>query len=534
MKSDLIKQGLAAGWDHIDGTQLTQSTTYEADVVIIGSGAGGGIAAEELTKAGKKVIIVEMGGFKSSSDFSMKESIAYPDLYQEAAARRTKDKGINIYQGRTVGGSTTVNWTTSIRTPQLTQQYWRDEFSVKLDGEDQLDKYFAKAEKRLNIEQWILPPNLNNAALQQGCERLGWSSEVIHRNVRGCANLGYCGMGCPIDAKQSMLVTTIPTALDHQATLITNLYVQRLDLHNDQVDAVIAVTIDEHFQRRNSVQIKLKAQHYILAAGAIGSPSILLRSKAPDPSGRLGKHTYLHPVVISGSIMPYDVHGHSGAPQSIYSDEFLFKEGVSGPAGFKLEVPPIHPVMIGSKLLGYGEQHRKYMEQFNQTQIHIALIRDGFHPDSQGGTVELSDYGDPILDYPVTPYLWQAFKKAFLVMAELQFEVGAKEVFPIHKKAKPYTTWQQAKTAIAELPMENYLTSLVSAHVMGGCNMGEDPSKSVINSYGDHHQLGNLSVFDGSMFPTSLGANPQLSIYGLVYRNVERLLSRLGVSYLAP
>ena len=527
MIPDLIKQGLAKGWDHVDGTQLKETKTYEADVVIIGSGAGGGIAAEELTKAGKKVIIVEMGSFKSSTDFTMQESTAYPNLYQESAARRTKDKAIAIFQGRTVGGSTTVNWTTSIRTPEKTQQYWRDEFGVKLDGEDNLDPYFEKAEKRLNIERWPVPPNPNNAALKEGCDKLGWSSMVINRNVRGCANLGYCGMGCPINAKQSMLVTTIPTALDNNATLLTNVYVQKLIHDGKVVQGVEALTIDEHFQRRESVKVILKAKHYILSAGAIGSPSILLRSDAPNPSGRTGKHTYLHPVVISGAIMEEEIAGHSGAPQSIYSDEFLFKDGVDGRAGFKLEVPPVHPILIGSKLIGYGKEHRKYMEKFNHMQVHVALVRDGFHPQSQGGTVELSKYGDPILDYPITDYLWDAFKRAFLVMAKLQFEVGATEVFPMHKTGISFTSYEEAKVGIEQLKYENYWTTVVSAHVMGGCNMGEDPNKSVINSYGSHHQLKNLSVFDGSMFPTSLGANPQLSIYGLIYRNVERLLNRL-------
>ncbi|NQZ09257.1 MAG: GMC family oxidoreductase N-terminal domain-containing protein, partial [Algicola sp.] len=111
MITDPIKQGLAKGWDHVDGAKLTSSQHFEADVVIIGSGAGGGISAEELAKAGFKVIVVEMGGFKSSSDFAMEEKSAYPDLYQESSGRRTKDKAIAILQGRTVGGSTTVNWT---------------------------------------------------------------------------------------------------------------------------------------------------------------------------------------------------------------------------------------------------------------------------------------------------------------------------------------------------------------------------------------------------------------------------------------
>ena len=261
-----------------------------------------------------------------------------------------KTKAIAIYQGRTVGGSTTVNWTTSIRTPEPTQQFWRDKFGVKLDGDDALDPHFAKAEKRLNIHRWPVPPNPNNQALLDGCNKLGWDSTVIKRNVSGCANLGYCGMGCPLNAKQSMLVTTIPGAMDNDATLVTNLHIDKLEWSKAQVTGIVGQALDEHFQRSGKVKVTLKAKHYILAAGAIGSPAILMRSAVPDPSGRLGKFTYLHPVVISGSLMEQDIRAQSGAPQSIYSDEFLFKDGVDGKAGYKLEVPPVHPVLFGAEI----------------------------------------------------------------------------------------------------------------------------------------------------------------------------------------
>ena len=152
------------------------------------------------------------------------------------------------------------------------------------------------------------------------------------------------------------------------------------------------------------------------------------------------------------------------------------------------------------------------MRQFDKMQVHIALIRDGFHPDSVGGTVEINKWGDPVLDYPVSDFIWDGAKRAHLTMAELQFAVGAKKVFPIHKKASAYSSWPEAKAAIEQLPFEKYWSTLVSAHVMGGCNMGESDRLAVVDSFGNHRQLENLSIFDGSVFPTSLGANPQLSI----------------------
>lgn len=513
--------------NHLDASQFTQDMQFDTDIAIIGSGAGGGIAAEQLAQAGFKVMLLEEGAYYTRDDFVMQERWAYPNLYQEGAARKTRDQAIGILQGRTVGGSTTVNWTTSIRTPKPTLDYWHSEFGLNFSGETDLTPFFAKAEQRLNIHQWPIPPNANNAKLQQGCETLGWQYTVINRNVNGCANLGYCGMGCPINAKQSMLVSTIPAAMALGAMLISRISVRQLHWQGDTVTGLDAVPVDQHFQPRSDITIRIKAKHYIVAAGAIGSPALLLRSKVPNPSGRLGRHTYLHPTVISGALFDENIIGHSGAPQSIYSDQFVWPEA-SDKAGFKLEVPPLHPVLMATKLTGTGEQHAALMQQFNQLQVTIALLRDGFHPHSQGGTVQLDDAGQPVLDYPISDYLWQGMREALLAMAELQFAAGAKQVLPIHHDAKLYNSWPEAEAAIQQLSMQKLRQTVVSAHVMGGCNMSASPTKGVVDQNGRHHQLQNLSVFDGSILPTSLGANPQLTIYALVWRNCQQLIKKLS------
>lgn len=523
--NDPIKQGLANGWRHIDASTLTEDQQFEADVVIIGTGAGGGMAAEILTQAGLSVIMLEHGALWSSSDFRQQERWAYPHLYQDGAGRKTKDQAIAILQGRTVGGSTTVNWTTSIRTPKATLDYWHSEFGLDFSAENSLDPYFAKAAGRLDISTWQVPPNPNNAALKRGCENLGWQYTVIERNVHGCANLGYCGMGCPLNAKQSMLVTTIPTALAGGALLISKVSARQFQLKGDKIQQLDAVAVDEHYQPTARVKLKFKARHYVLAGGAINSPALLLRSNVPNPSGRLGKHTYLHPSVISGALFHDAISGHAGAPQSIYSDQFVWPTG--NEAGFKLEVPPVHPVLMASKLTGMAELHAGMMQKFNHLQVMIALLRDGFHPQAQGGQVQLDANGEPVLDYPVTDYLWRGVQQAYLAMAELQFAAGAEAVMPVHQDAMLYSSWQQAKTAIADLPLKTYRAALASAHVMGGCNMSADAAKGVVDAFGNHHQIANLSVIDGSVLPSSLGANPQLTIYALAWRNTEQLVQRL-------
>ena len=151
----------------------------------------------------------------------MRESEAYRDLYQESAARKTADKAINILQGRCVGGGTTVNWTSSFRTPVTTLAHWQSAYGLNGFDEPGLAPWFARVEERLGIAPWSVAPNANNAALARGAGKLGIGWHAIRRNVRQCWNLGYCGLGCPTNAKQSMLVTTIPHALDRGATLVT-------------------------------------------------------------------------------------------------------------------------------------------------------------------------------------------------------------------------------------------------------------------------------------------------------------------------
>ncbi|HVA34064.1 MAG TPA: GMC family oxidoreductase [Candidatus Baltobacteraceae bacterium] len=524
---DPIARGLKSGWKVIDASKLDRDVHLEADVAIVGTGAGGGTAAEILSAAGLHVVMIEEGPLKSSSDFHMLEREAYPTLYQESAARQTKDKGITILQGRSVGGSTTVNWTSSFRTPSDTLAYWRQHYGLERYTPELLAPWFELMEQRLSIHRWQMAPNENNAALQRGAAKVGIPTAVIPRNVKGCQNLGYCGMGCPVNAKQSMLVTTIPAALERGSVLVHHARAERFTLDGDEVSGLICSALDSRDQRNLPYQVTVRAKTYVAAAGAIGSPALLLRSHIPNPHRHLGKRTFLHPVVLSAAIMPEAVDGFSGAPQSIYSDHFLDTQSIDGPIGYKLEVPPIHPLLAAVTMPGFGPQATQNMDAFARTQVIIALMRDGFSEQSTGGNVELRRNHAPVLDYPITPYVWEGMRRAYLTMAQIQFAAGAKSVMPIHESAFAYTSWPQAQAQIAALPMEILLARVVSAHVMGGCAMGADEHESVVSGNGRHHIVGNLYVFDGSVFPTSLGVNPQLSIYGIVARNANLLASSL-------
>ena len=284
MIADPIRIGLASGWKVVDAARLDGPRDFDADVAVIGSGAGGGVTAELLARAGLAVVIIEEGPLASSSDFHMREREAYPALYQESAGRQTQNREIAILQGRSVGGGTTVNWTSSFRTPGATLAHWTSAHGLKTVGGGALDPWFRLMEERLSIAPWPVAPNENNDVLRRGCEKLGIPTGAIQRNVKGCANLGYCGMGCPVNAKQSMLVTTIPAALERGATLVHRARVDSLEARGDRIVACEARGIERNGGLPLPHRIRVRARHFVLAAGAIGSASTSTAASSGLPS----------------------------------------------------------------------------------------------------------------------------------------------------------------------------------------------------------------------------------------------------------
>ena len=304
--------------------------------------------------------------------------------------------------------------------------------------------------------------------------------------------------------------------------------VSQLIIEKDRVVGVMAEGMPEQGFAPTGRKLTVRARHTILAGGAINNPGILLRSKAVDPHERVGKRTMVHPVSASFAQFEREMNGWTGAPQSQYSDHFQWKDGADGPMGFKLEVLPMLPAFIAGLLGSFGETHLQEMKALGHLNGMIALLRDGFTEDSPGGSVSLRDDGSPVLDYPMTDSLADGLRRAYLAMAEMQFAAGAKQARMMQMGSPAFKSWAEAKSAIANFSIEKFRTGLGTAHLMGGCAMGEDPRISVVNSQGQHHQLESLSIMDGSVFPTSIGANPQLSIYGLVTRNATLLAQQLA------
>ncbi|HEX4405664.1 MAG TPA: GMC family oxidoreductase N-terminal domain-containing protein, partial [Polyangia bacterium] len=262
----------------IAGAALPTMSALEVDFCVVGSGAGGSIAAATLAAAGARVAILEEGAHHTKRDFNMQEAWAYPALYQEHGNRATDDLAIMILQGRAVGGGTTVNWTSSFRTPEATLRLWAERHGVRGLDAATLAPHFDAVEHRLSIGKGNEDDvNHNNRKLWNGAARLGWNPELIRRSVKGCARLGYCGMGCPLDAKQSALVTYVPDAIAAGADVYTDCRARLVETDRGRARAVVVDVLDRGTDRPRGRFVVHARRGIVLAAGAINTPALLLR-----------------------------------------------------------------------------------------------------------------------------------------------------------------------------------------------------------------------------------------------------------------
>ena len=503
-------------------TGSDRDLVLKPDVCVIGSGPGGAIVASRLSRAGAKVVVLEEGGYYTKADFDMQEATAYPRLYQDRGNRATADLAIQVLQGRAVGGGTVVNWTTSYRTPDRVLEHWRRTEGLALTSQ-MLRPHFEEVERRLGIEK-VDPEdtNPNNRAIYDGCRKLGWQVDTTSRNVRQCLRTGYCGMGCPVDAKQTATLTYVADAVAAGTEVYANCRVEKIEWQGKRANAVVGAFLAPGTQQATGRTARVEARLVVVAGGAINSPVLLLRSGVDQ--GPVGKRTWLHPAVAVGALYDQRIEGFYGAPQSVASHYFSQRnEG----AGFFIEAAPVHPMLASIAFPGFGATLRSNMAMLPHAAVAVALMIDGFHPEENGGTVTARDGGGPRLDYPFTPRMYECFRAAMKAMARIHLANGAREVFSFH--AEPVRIARETDLGrLDEAPLGPNRVGVFTAHQMGGCRMGTDPSRSVVNPQLRHHALENLFVVDGSVFPTSLGVNPMESIYGIASWAADHVRAAAG------
>lgn len=502
---------LIKGRDHAGDLKI------DADAVVVGTGAGGSVIARELARAGLSVVALEEGGFHTPSDFNQREDEMLPLLFQEGGGRSTKDLAIRVLQGRGVGGSTVHNTNLCKRIPDQILEQWSHTHRVSNVAPDDLRPSFEQIERELSVGE--MPKSIvsrNNDVLERGVARLGWKGGPLKHNRRGCQGSGFCELGCVYDAKENALKVMIPDAIKRGATVVSDARVTRVTHQSGRVNGIEGVLTTKEGHPKG--ELRIRANVVVLAASAVGSAYLALRSDLPNPHRVTGSGLRMHPGGIAAGIFDEEIAAHRGIPQSYECTELLsFDEGSEK----RIWIVPAfaHPIGTAAIMPGFGPAHMASMRDYTKIAVLTAMLHD-----ETSGFVLAEDRG-PRLDYQMIEADRAALARGLVASAKLLFAAGAKRVVipamrPVHLTSEKEL--EQLDTSF----VAPHSVPLSAVHPMGTMRMGDDPRTSAVSSQGEHHQMRGLFVCDGSLFPTSIGGPPQIGIYSFALHLSPHVIGR--------
>jgi choline dehydrogenase-like flavoprotein len=493
--------------------------TLEADVVIVGSGAGGGVVAGKLAAAGLDVVVLEMGGYYNESDYNQLELWAFQQLYWRGGPVPTADMNVTLQAGSCLGGGTEINWTNSLRTTPWVREEWARNGLADVTGPE-FDRHLDEVWERLQVNDRCSELNSSHQAMKRGAERLGWSFATITRNWdpsrHDPATAGYLGFGDRSGAKQSTLRTYLADAAEHGARFIVRCTAERILIEDGRAAGVQARFADPDSGREAAVTVR--APQVVVAAGSLESPALLLRSGIGGPAA--GCYLHLHPATATLGDYGEDMRGWWGPPQAGLINEFA---NVEEQHGFLIEGAQ-YTTGLGASAVTWtsGADHKRLLHDYAQFGTWVALIRDRGH-----GRVTLDANGMAVPWYTITDPL-DLRMTALAVEQQVRGHVaaGARRVFTM---AAGIPCWQAGDDVdayidrITRIPARAGGLRMFSAHQMGSCRMGSDPATSVADPRGELHDVPGVWIGDASAFPTASGTNPMISIMALASRTAENI-----------
>lgn len=474
----------------------------KADVVVVGSGAGGATAALKLSEKGLKVIVLEEGGYAQGADFTQRPLFMTPRLYRDAASQLTRDGGVTVLQGRTVGGSTTINMGDASRVEEAVLSHWE-----KVHGWEMDEAAFRPHEKWAweKLEVQDIPDNLinrNNRMVLESAAALGWQAGVFQNFRKGCIGSGYCMAGCAYDAKRGVMLNLLPEAVRNGAQIWVGMRATRLMIENGRVRGVAGVSLHTPgYQEKGTFEIQ--ANQVVLSLGAMHTGWLLAKSGHEHPA--LGKNLTLQPQVPFIARFKDVVHGYRGVPQSVYVSAFDAANAETGLGGYRMEPVFGQPETVASGLFAMGHDHADFLKHYNHLAMALLLV-----PDQPVGSVSYLKDRFYIHYVPTQEYLRRALS-AVSNMSALYLHAGAEEVvLPLARGLK-----RSARAMTEDDLSKVELPRLISAHPQGTCQMGSNPEKHVVDLKGRVRGLHGVRVMDASLFPSSAAHHNTLPIIGL-------------------
>ncbi|MEE2758173.1 MAG: GMC family oxidoreductase [Myxococcota bacterium] len=487
---------------HLEGELRTR-----CQVAIIGSGAGGGVLACELAERGIDVIIVEAGKAHDTKTFGDLPARHLRELYwQNGTTVALGRPGIPIPLGRTVGGTTTINSGTCFRTPDRILNAWQK--AGLLTDKLHLDSAFARVEERLSIQP--VAPHLlggSSSIIAQGAETLGLAHGPLHRNIRECKRSAVCAFGCPSDAKQSTNISYVPWALDAGARLFSDVRVHRIKNALGRATGIIG----RH--RETGHTLEIDADIVVSACGAIAGVPFLLNNGLKNP--HLGRHLSIHPGTKIVADMPEPVRGWEDTPQG-YGIYELFDEGIMFEGAF---VPPEYASIAFPFA---GRKLTELMARYEHLAIFGLLVSD-----EPNGRVRRGPGGHPLISYWLSRRDAQKMVKGLRMLSQVFFAAGAETIYLPIAGIETQRSLDSALKALSK-PISPWRFEAAAFHPLGTARMSVSSRSGVIKPTLETHELDDLFVVDGSIFPSSLGVNPQVSIMAYATMVAEQLSDRLN------
>ena len=497
------------------------TATLEADVCVVGSGAGGGVIAAEMARAGRSVLVLEMGGYRNESDFRQLELPGMFELYLGGGLAASEGGEIAVLAGSTLGGGTVVNYMNCIRTPQPIREEWAAMGVAGID-DPAYEEHIDAVWRRLGVNDTATSQNRTHKRLIAACEELGFPHRPLTRNAdTSCEDpgtCGYCFTGCQKGCKQSTMKTFLQDASDDGARFVVGARADRILTRDGRACGVAATVTNAD---GSTTALEVSAPTVVVAAGAIESPALLLRSGIGGPA--VGHHLRLHPAALVGGVYETPIEGWIGQIQSALSDQF---KALEGDWGFLIEATTVAPAIVAMSLpFEDGARHKGTMSQLANIAPFISVARD--HGEGQ---VVIDEHGRAVTRWSFADEVdARLFRRAIAELARLQRAAGAKEIITFFQR--PAISWREGEdfdaflAQIEEGSLAANDVAAFTAHQMGSCRMGSDPAQSVADGHGQLHDTSGVWIGDASAFPTAPGVNPMISIMSLAHRTAASILA---------
>ena len=490
------------------GAEAPLDGSLRVDAVVVGSGAGGAAVAAELTARGMKVAVLEEGRSFAPADLVHRPSWAGRHLYQGRGLIPARGAIVTpLAAGRTVGGSTFVNSAVCFRGPDRVLDEWVRDFGSTWTAA-RLAPLFDEVERALSVAKTAPEQARNNSLVfKRGAERLGLEGDFISRNAPGCVGCGVCQLGCPIGGKGSVDKNLLPAAIEGGADVYSEVRAANVLVERGVARGIACEVLDEDDATRGIFTVE--AERVFLCGGALGTPQLLQRSKLCGSSGELGENLRVHPGQAAGAVFDEDIRFWDGVTQGYYvrMDSAILETFTSTPELFWASLP------LGQMTLGRLR--------------HLATAGCMLRDEGKGSVRWQGEGRLPRIEYEPADADRRHFIAGARQMARIWFAAGARTVWPLlNWGVQPAASEAEA---MEQLPDDLPLRRLnpYGSHPQGTCRMSADPRRGVCKPSGETHEVERLFVADGSLFPTALGVNPQITILALA-TGIARELAQAG------